>query len=263
MKLGIMKTVVCLKQVPDKDTRFEINQEGSWIKEQDLTYEMNESDEYALEESLRIKEKHGGEVVLLCLGDESTEKIMRRGLAMGADRGVLILARREDSIDPLSVAGALKTQIQSEQPDLVLTGVRSDDHAFSQTGTVLAELLGWPHATIVMKIETDNEGKSLKIQRELEAGLLEEVALPLPAVLTVQQGINQIRYASLKGIMAAKKKELRRVEWSSLGMPATRKIQIDKITFPKSDKKVEIITSAPKEAAALLVEKMKKEMKVL
>ncbi len=258
-----MKVVVCLKQVPDKETRFEINPAGTWIQEQDLTYEMNESDEYALEEALRLKEKHGGEVVLLSMGEESVEKTMRRGLAMGADRGILIVARKEETIDPFTVARALKTQVESEQPDLALTGVRSDDHAFSQTGAMLAEFLGWPHATIVMKIETENDGKALKIQRELEAGLLEEVSLPFPAVLTIQQGINQVRYASLKGIMAAKKKEIRRAEWTSLGISEVRKIQIEKISIPKSEKKVEIISSPPKEAAAVLVEKMKKEMKIL
>ncbi|MBI2820862.1 MAG: electron transfer flavoprotein subunit beta/FixA family protein, partial [Acidobacteria bacterium] len=201
-----MKIVSCIKQVPEKDSRFEINPGGIWIKEQDLAYEVNECDEYALEEALRLKEKHGGEVVLLSVGHESAEKTLRRGLAMGADRGILVLASLAETTDPLTVARILKSQIVSERPDLVLTGVRSDDHAFSQTGTMLAELLGWPHATIVMKIDTDADGQRLTIQRELEAGLLEEVALPLPAVLTIQQGINQIRYATLKGIMAAKKK---------------------------------------------------------
>jgi electron transfer flavoprotein beta subunit len=258
-----VKIVVCLKQVPDKDTRFEINSAGTWIQEQDLTYEMNESDEYALEEALRLKEKHGGEVVLLSMGEESVEKTMRRGLAMGGDRGILVIAGKEPTIDPFTVAATLRTQVESERPDLVLTGVRSDDRAFSQTGAMLAEFLGWPHATIVMKIETENNGNSLKIQRELEAGLLEEVALPLPAVLTVQQGINQVRYASLKGIMAAKKKELRRVEWSSLRISGDGKIRIETISFPKSEKKVEIISKPPKEAAAVLVEKMRKEMKIL
>ena len=258
-----MKIVVCLKQVPDKDTRFAINSEGTWIQEQDLTYEMNESDEYALEEALRLKEKHDGEVVLLSMGEESVEKTMRRGLAMGADRSILVVAGKEPTIDPFTVAATLRTQVELERPDLVLTGVRSDDRAFSQTGAMLAEFLGWPHATIVMKIETENDGKSLKIQRELEAGLLEEVALPLPAVLTVQQGINQVRYASLKGIMAAKKKELRRVEWNSLGISEDRKIRLEAISFPRSEKKLEIISKPPKEAAMALVEKMRKEMKIL
>lgn len=258
-----MKIVICIKQVPEKDTRFEINAQGTWIKEQDLTYEINECDEYALEEALRLKEKHGGEVILLTLGGESAEKTMRRGLAMGADRGILIVGERQQATDPLTIAKALLGQLQSETPDLVLTGVRSDDYAFSQTGTMLAELLGWPHATIVMKIETDAEGGSLKIQRELEAGLLEEVALPVPAVLTVQQGINQVRYASLKGIMAAKKKEVRRVDWAASGAGAERKIAIQTLNLPKSDKKSEMIPGAPREAAAALVEKMKREMKIL
>jgi len=258
-----MKILVCLKQVPEKDSRFQINPEGTWIKEQDLGYEINECDEYGLEEALRLREKHGGEVVLLSLGEESVEKSMRRGLALGADRGILILASRNDTTDPMSVARALKTQVEAEKPDLVLAGVRSDDHAFSQTGTIIAALMGWPHATIVMKIETEAEAKNVKIQRELEAGLLEEVLLPLPAVLTIQQGINQIRYASLKGIMAAKKKELKRVESSSLNLPKDRRILIEKIMVPQSEKKSEMLAGTPKEAAALLVEKMKREMRVL
>ena len=258
-----MKIMTCLKQVPEKDTRFEINPQQTWIKEQDLTFEVNECDEYALEEALRLKEKHGGEVVLLSVGGESVEKTMRRGLAMGADRGILVLAAREQTLDPMGVAQVLQTQIAAEQPDLVLSGVRSDDYAFSHTGTILAELLGWPHATIVMKIETEDDGKRLKIQRELEAGLLEEVALPAPAVLTVQQGINQIRYASLKGIMAAKKKEVRRVEWAATGVQGSPRFVIEKILLPVSDKKSEMIGGGPREAAGVLVEKMKKEMKIL
>ncbi|MBI4455920.1 MAG: electron transfer flavoprotein subunit beta/FixA family protein [Acidobacteria bacterium] len=258
-----MKIVTCIKQVPEKDTRFELNTEDSWIKEQDLTYEINECDEYALEEALRLKEKHGGEVVLLSVGSDLAERALRRGLALGADRAILIVAPREEISDPLMVARALRAQAQVEQPDLILTGVRSDDHAFAQTGTMLAELLHWPHATIVMKVETDEVGKTLKVQRELEAGLLEEVALALPALLTIQQGINQVRYASLKGIMTAKKKELRRVDWISLGLSGGKKIQIERIGFPKSEKKFEIIGGSPEHAAAVLVEKMKKEMKIL
>ncbi|MBI3940923.1 MAG: electron transfer flavoprotein subunit beta/FixA family protein [Acidobacteria bacterium] len=258
-----MKIIACIKQVPEKDTRFEINPQGTWIQEQELTFEINECDVYALEEALRLKEKHGGEVVLLSLGGESAEKTMRRGLALGADRGILILAARDQTTDPFTVARALLTQVRLEQPDLVLTGVRSDDQAFSQTGTLLAELLGWPHATIVMKIDWEAGAGRLTIQRELEAGLLEEVSLPFPAVLTIQQGINQVRYPSLKGIMAARKKELRRVNWAATGVSGDRKIAIEKLVFPKSDKKSEIIGGTPRDAAATLVEKMKKEMKIL
>ncbi|HEY2934884.1 MAG TPA: electron transfer flavoprotein subunit beta/FixA family protein [Acidobacteriota bacterium] len=258
-----MKIIVCLKQVPEKDSRFQINPEGTWIKEQDLGYEINECDEYGLEEALRLRDKHGGEVVVLSMGDASVEKSMRRGLALGADRGILIQASRDDTTDPLSVARALKTQIDAESPDLVLAGVRSDDHAFSQTGTMIGEMMGWSHATIVMKIETEPDARNVKIQRELEAGLLEEVLLPLPSVLTIQQGINQIRYASLKGIMAAKKKELKRVDLASLNLPGDRRIRIDKITLPQSEKKSEILSGTPSEAAAQLVEKMKREMRVL
>ena len=257
-----MKIVVCIKQVPDKETHFELNAEGTWIREQDLTFEINECDEHALEEALRLKEKQSGEVVLLSIGSESAEKTLRRGLALGADRAILVTAERSQGTDPLTTARALCEQIRSEQPDLVLTGVRSDDNAFSQTGVMVAELLGWPHATIVMKVETEEGGSRLRIQRELEAGLLEEVALPLPAILTIQQGINQIRYASLKGIMAAKKKELRRTAWDPAAACAG-KIRMGKVGFPRSDKKSEILRGSPAEAAAALVERMKNEMKIL
>jgi len=258
-----MKIVTCIKQVPDKDTRFEINAQGTWIKEQDLTYQINECDEFALEEALRLKEKHGGEVILLSAGGPSVEKSLRKGLAMGADRAILVQAEREQLTDPLNVARALQAQIETEAPDLVLAGVRSDDHAFAQTGTMMAQLLDWPHATIVMKIETLDEGRRLRIQRELEAGLLEEVELPLPAVLTVQQGINQIRYASLKGIMSSKKKEIRNGPWPTDSAGSARHVAIRKISFPVSEKKSEMIGGNPKEAAQTLVERMKKEMKIL
>ena len=164
-------------------------------------------------------------------------------------------------LDPLGAAKSLAAAIANEKPDLVLTGLQSDDHGFGQTGVLLAELLGRAHATIIMSIEVT--GERMKLKRELEAGWFQWVELPLPAVLTIQSGINKPRYATLKGIMAAKKKEIVTVERASLGVPDARTQQVERIYIPQKTKKTEFITGSPKEAAAKLLEKLRHEARVL
>src|SRR5580693_1563650 len=199
-----MNIIVCIKQVPAKDAPLSIN--GNWIKESDIGFEMNEPDSYALEEGLRLKEKHSGEVIALSMGPERVKQTIKEALAKGADRGVHIADDNAHTLDPLGAAKYLAAAIAREKPDLVLTGLQSEDQGFGQTGVLLAELLGLPHATIIMQI--DAQGGSLRVKRELEAGWFQSVELPMPAVLTIQSGINKVRYATLKGIMAAKKKEI-------------------------------------------------------
>jgi electron transfer flavoprotein beta subunit len=256
-----MKIGVCVKQVPAKDAPLAILEGGTWIRESDIGFEMNEPDGYALEEALRLKEKHNGEVVAISMGPERAKQAIKEALAKGADRGIQVLDAEFYKLDPLSSARSLAAAIQSENFDLILTGLQSDDQGFGQTGVLLAELLGRAHATIIMQIEV-TDGR-MKLKRELEAGWFQWVELPLPAVLSIQSGINKPRYATLKGIMAAKKKEIVTVERASLGVPDAPTQRVVRIYVPQKTKKTEFITGQPKEIAAKLIEKLRHEARVL
>jgi electron transfer flavoprotein beta subunit len=251
--------IVCLKQVPAKDAPLAIA--GNWIKESDIGFEMNEPDSYALEEALRLKEKHGGEVVALSMGPERVKQTIKEALAKGADRAIHVSDDNFAQLDPLGSAKSLAAAIRKEKFDLVLTGLQSDDQGFGQTGVLLAGLLDLPHATIIMAIEAQ-DGK-LKLKRELEAGWFQWMECPLPAVLTIQSGINKVRYATLKGIMAAKKKEIATITPQSLGVTIQPTQKVEKIYVPVKTKKTEFLTGTPKEAAAKLVEKLKFEARVI
>ncbi len=255
-----MKIVVCIKQVPAKDAPLTIT-EGNWIRETDMGFEMNEPDSYALEEALRLKEKHTGEVIAVSMGPDRVKQTIKEALAKGADRGVHISDDKAHTLDPLSSANSLAAAIEREKPDLVLTGLQSDDQGFGQTGVLLAQRLGLPHATIIMQIDVEGEG--LRVKRELEAGWFQGVELPMPAVLTIQSGINKVRYATLKGIMAAKKKEIATIARESLGVAVEPTQRIERIYVPVKTKKTELLTGTPKEAAAKLLEKLKHEARVL
>ena len=254
-----MNIIVCIKQVPAKDAPLTIA--GNWIKESDIGFEMNEPDSYALEEALRLKEKHGGEVIALSMGPERVKQTIKEALAKGADRGIHIADDNFAQLDPLGSAKSIAAAVKQQKYDLVLTGLQSDDQGFGQTGVLLAGILDLPHATIIMAIEAA-EGK-LKLKRELEAGWFQHIESPLPAVLTIQSGINKVRYATLKGIMAAKKKEIVTVARESLGVSTEPTQKVEKIYIPTKTKKTEFLTGPPKEAAAKLVEKLKFEARVI
>ena len=204
-----MKIAVCIKQVPSRDWQPRLNDAKTWIREQDASFEMNEPDAYALEEALRLKEQHGGEVVVCSAGPARVGQVLREALARGADRALHVEDDALASADAFVVADSLAAAMKEEQFDLVLTGLQSDDMGFAQTGVILAQRLGRPHATIVMDVKVDPAQGMVRVKRELEGGWFQWVGMPLPAVLTIQSGINQLRYATLKGIMAAKKKEIK------------------------------------------------------
>ncbi len=256
-----MKIVVCVKQVPAKDAPLAIAESGTWIREADIGFEMNEPDSYALEEALRLKERHGGEVVALSMGPERVKQTIKEALAKGADRGIHVADDRFFTLDPFGAAKSLAAAIEKEGADLILTGLQSDDHGFGQTGVLLAAILGLPHATIIMQIEV-TDGR-MRLKRELEAGWFQWVELPLPAVLTIQSGINKVRYATLKGIMAAKKKEIATIPRESLGPSIELTQRLERIYVPQKTKKTEFLSGTPKEAAAKLVEKLKFDARVL
>src|SRR3984885_14604881 len=204
-----MKILVAIKQVPERDAQIHVAADGKWIDESDLNYTINEPDAYALEEALQLKEKNGGEVVVVCAGPERVTSTLREALAKGADRAIHIEADDLVERDTLGVARMLADAVKGEAPDLILTGLQSDDLGLGQTGVVMAELLGIPHATIIMLVEKTDTG--LRGKRELEDGLFQHIDLPLPALLTIQSGGNKLRYATLMGIKKAKTKETKTV----------------------------------------------------
>src|SRR5437763_2951713 len=204
----VLKTLVSRKQVPPKDAPLKLNESGTWIRE-DVSYEVNEPDAYALEEALRQKEKHGGEVVAITAGPARAQQVLREALAKGADRAIHLEDPGFVGLDAFNTAKAFAAAIKDEKFDLIFTGLKSDDYGYAQTGVILAQILGWPHATIIMQIDKSDSG--IKVKRELEAGFFQHVEMPLPAVLTIQSGINKLRYAKLIGIKQAKNKPMSKV----------------------------------------------------
>src|SRR5258706_5133086 len=203
-----MKILVCMKQVPQKDGPLKLNESGTWIRE-DVSYEVNEPDAYALEEALRQKEKHTGEVVVITAGPARAQQVLREGLAKGADRAIHLEGTEFVGFDAFNTAKAFASAIKDEQFDMIFTGLQSDDYGYAQTGVILAELVGWPHATIIMQIEKNESG--IRVKRELESGFFQHVEMPLPAVLTIKSGINKLLYATLIGRKKAKNKPMRKV----------------------------------------------------
>ena len=253
-----MKIAVCIKQVPTRDWQPKLNESKTWIREQDASYEMNEPDAYALEESLRLKEKHGGEVVVCSAGPARVAQVIREALARGADRAIHVEDDTLASADAFVIADALAGAMKDEKIDLILTGLQSDDQGFAQTGVIVAERLGLPHATIIMEVQVD--AAALRVKRELEGGWFQWVSMPLPAVLTIQSGINQLRYATLKGIMAAKKKEIRKAAAPAASAPHQK---IVSLYVPEKAKKTQIISGSPVEAAKTLIKKLREDARVI
>jgi electron transfer flavoprotein beta subunit len=253
-----MKIAVCLKQVPARDWQPRVNDQKTWVRLQDASFELNEPDAYALEEGLRLKEKLGGEVVVCSAGPARVSQALREALARGADRAIHVEDDGLAAADAFAVAEALASAMRDEQFDLVLTGLQSDDQGFAQTGVMLAELLGIASATIIM--EVDVKSGALRVKRELEGGWFQWVGVPLPALLTIQSGINQLRYATLKGIMAAKKKEIRKVVPPAGGSPRQ---QIVSLYVPEKSKHTEMIGGAPADAAKTLIRLLREDARVL
>ncbi|HVW08302.1 MAG TPA: electron transfer flavoprotein subunit beta/FixA family protein [Bryobacteraceae bacterium] len=252
-----MKIVVAIKQVPARDSLLKVNASGTWIDDTDLSWEINEPDAYALEAGLQLRESASGEVVVLCAGPDRATQTIREALAKGADRAIHI-ETGEGAADPLVLAGQMAAALESEKPDVILTGLQSDDLGYGQTGVILAEVLGYPHATLVMSIETTGSG--IRVKRELEDGWFQNVEMPLPAVLTIQSGAAKLRYATLMGIKKAKSKEIKAVPAASGAAPL---ITVERVYFPQKSKKSQIFEGSPQETAAQLVEKLRFEARVL
>src|SRR6516225_2629261 len=235
-----MKIIVCIKQVPERDAQVRIDASGKWIEESDVQYAMNESDAYALEEALQLKEKHGGEIIVLSAGPERAGTTIREALAKGADRAIQVESDDLSQHDALGVAQLLAAAAKQESPDLVLTGLQSDDLGYGQTGVIMAELMGLPHASLILNVEKTEGG--ITVKRELEEGWFQSIELPLPAVLMIQSGGTKLRYATLMGIKKAKTKELRKIGAAELGHASTPAATLETITLPQKQKSTQIIS---------------------
>lgn len=258
-----MKILVCLKQVPAKDAPLKLAADGRWIRD-DVSYEVNEPDAFALEAALRLKEAHGGEVAALTVGPPRAAQVLREALAKGADRALHLESTTDAGpLDPYATAEAITRALAGESFDLFLTGLQSDDAGYGQTGVIVAELLGAPHATIIMKVEPAGAGR-IQVKRELESGNFQNVEMPTPAVLTIQSGIDKLRYATLMGIKQAKNKPLATMTLESLGVASSLNRQrILRLVSPSKKKGTAMIAGSAKEQAAELVQRLRQEARVI
>jgi len=256
-----MKIIVCIKQVPDTETRIKIGSDGKSIATADIKYIVNPYDEYAVEEGLKIKEKLGGEVTVVTVGPQRADEAIRECLARGVNNGVRIWDDTFEKIEPLGVAKVLAKAIGNMGYDLIICGKQAIDDDSSQVGILLAEMLGIPQVAIVTKAEVTE--KSAKLHRQIEGGT-EVVEIPLPGLFTTQKGINEPRYPSLKGKMNAKKAKIEVIDGKSLGVDTTPKIQIQSMSLPPARTKGQILKDVePAEAAAKLVKYLREEAKVI
>jgi electron transfer flavoprotein beta subunit len=254
-----MKILVAIKQVPARDSQLAVAADGKWIDESNLEFEINEPDAYALEEALQLRDAHGGEVVALCAGPERVSSTIREALAKGADRAIHVAVDDLHLWDGLSTAHLLASAAKAESPDLILTGLQSDDLGAGQTGVILAELLDLPHATIIMQVDID--GSRLRVKRELEDGFFQHLSMPLPAVLTIQSGIKKLRYATLMGIKKAKTKEVRQLSAAGLGVNPSPGYEVLGLSAPSRSKQTVMLEGDS--AVAQLIELLRTEARAL
>ncbi|MGR5133861.1 electron transfer flavoprotein subunit beta/FixA family protein [Vibrio alfacsensis] len=249
-----MKILVPIKRVVDHNVKVRVKSDGSGVDLDNVKMSMNPFDEIAVEEAVRLKEAGvASEVVVVSIGSQGCQDIIRTALAVGADRGIHVLA--EDGIEPLAVAKTLKAVTEQELPQLLLLGKQAIDDDSNQTGQMLAALLKWPQGTFASEIKVD--GDSLTVTREVDAGL-EVLNMPLPAVVTCDLRLNEPRYASLPNIMKAKRKPLDSIDIASLGIDTTPRFKAVAYAVPEQRKGGVMVSSVEE-----LIEKLKNEAKVL
>ena len=257
-----MKICVLIKQVPDKDSPLTIADDHVSLVDNNITWVSNESDNYALEEALLLKEAHDGEVVVCTLGCESARQVLKDAMAKGADRGILLSDSQFDSLDVLSIAKVFVSSLKDENFDLIMSGLQSDDQGNSQLGVLMAELLGMSHASLVMGTEVLDEN-TIKVKRELEGGWFQWTTLSLPASISIQSGINTPRYATLKGIMMVKNKTVDELNAGSLpGLDLSAKVTPKNMYIPEKSKETVFIDGTPDEIAGKLIDVFKNEIKI-
>ncbi len=257
-----MKICVLIKQVPDKDSPLTIADDHISLVDNNITWVSNESDNYALEEALLLKEAHDGEVVVCTLGSESARQVLKDAMAKGADRGIFLSDSQFDSLDVLSIAKVFASSLKDENFDLIMSGLQSDDQGNSQLGVLMAELLGMSHASLVMGTEVLDEN-TIKVKRELEGGWFQWTTLSLPASISIQSGINTPRYATLKGIMMVKNKTVDELNAGSLpGLDLSAKVTPKNMYIPEKSKETVFIDGTPDEIVGKLMDVFKNEIKI-
>lgn len=259
-----MDILVCVKKVPDTaDAEVVLKPDGTGIEEEDLASGINEWDNYAVEEAIRLKEAHGGKVTVVTIGSADSEDVLRRCLAMGADDAVLVDDEAFRDADPYGIARGLSAVAGKGGYDLVLTGALSGDEGFGMVGPVLAGYLGWPHATLVTSVTS--EGKHVRVTRELEGGVEEMLKVELPAVLTIQTGINEPRYVSIMGIRKVRAKEIPVLGAAALGLAAAEagapanRIRRTGLATPPAEKQAEMLEGTPAEIARRILDIVKEK----
>jgi len=257
-----MDIIVCVKHVPETtEADIKIDSTGKRIEKSGLVFDINEWDDYALEEAVRLKEKFGGTVTAITLGSEDSDATLRKCLARGADTAVRLSDPKFEGSDCYATAKILSRAIKSLPFNLILTGAQADDDGYAAMGTMLAELLEIPHSTMVKKIELT--GETVKLNRELEGGLEEIVEVKLPAVLAVQTGINEPRYVSIMGTRKAMQKEIKVLGLAELGLTENEVgetgswIKIEKMYLPPVEKQAEFLKGSPEEIARKIAEILK------
>jgi electron transfer flavoprotein beta subunit len=257
-----MEIIVCVKHVPETaEADLKIDSTGKKIEKGGLVFDINEWDDYALEEAVRLKEKFGGTVTAITVGSEDVESTLRKCLARGADKAIRLTDESFEGSDGYAIAKILHKAIKDLPFDLILTGALADDDGYMVVGPVLAEMLGIPHATMVKKLElSDNNAR---VNRELEGGLDEIVDVKLPAVLTIQTGINEPRYVSIMGIRKAMQKEIKVISLADLGLGENEVgesgswMRLEKMFVPPAEKQAEILGGSPEEVAAKIADVLK------
>jgi electron transfer flavoprotein beta subunit len=254
-----MDVIVCIKRVPEvAEVDLQVDPRGKGIKGEGLVFSLNDWDNYAIEEAVRIKEKHGGKVTAITVGPEESEEVLRRALALGADDAVRVTDPAAESSDGYAIARILVAVIKDIPYDIILTGVQADDDGYAQVGVALAELLGIPHATLVTAMEIG--GKGAKVHRELEGGMEEVLDCQFPALFTIQSGINEPRYVSIMGIRKVAKKEIAVHDLSAVGLAPDdvgeggSMILIERIFPTPVGEGAEILTGSPDAVAAQATE---------
>lgn len=256
-----MKIGVLLKQVPDTETKIKIRADGKGIDESDIKWIMNPYDEYAVEEALRLKEKSGGEVVIVTAGPARAVEVIRQAMAMGADRGIHI-ETGDVTLDPYTTACALFQAAKNESFDIIFAGKQAVDNDSGQVAIGVAEKLNWPHVTPVEKFSLMDD-KTVSAQRPVAGGTKEIIEAKLPAVIGCEKGLNEPRYASLPGIMKAKSKPVAALKIADLLGGEKPKIDISKYSLPPERKAGKVIPGEPEEAATELVRLLREEAKII
>lgn len=262
-----MKIGVCIKQVPDTASKIRVNESRTGIVEEGIKFVMGPYDTYAVEEALRTKEKiEGSEVILFSVGPKEAQLALRSGLELGCDRAVHVSTTGAAPIDSLGVAKVLGKKLQDEGIEICFTGRQATDDDNAQVSQMTAEVLGWPHVTVVSKVEIDADGKKTRVERDVEGGNKEIWEVELPAILAATKGLNEPRYASLKGKMQAKKKPLQEIPIAEMDLPESEwksRVEVTNYAPPAERKEGKLFKEDPEKAVLEVVRLLREEAKVI